>query len=122
MSRPKASSEQNEKESKTVKEFCQKLEEQNNELKKEINELKKEIKEIKEKYEIIGNKKLFSCIKFEKHPCYLILVDSANKDKIYDECGKWVCNECKNSYMNQIPNFYCPKCNYDLCLDCLKNN
>ena len=47
------------------------------ELFKEIESLKKENKLV------IGNKKLFSCIKYTKHPCYLVLVDSNNKNNIY---------------------------------------
>ena len=105
--------------SKQFEEFNQKMKNQNEELKKEIENLKKEIKEIKEKMTVLENKPIFNWIKYEKHSCCLVLVDSKNKDPIYDSSGGWNCNECKKSYKNQIPNFYCPKCNYDLCLECV---
>ena len=70
--------------------FCHKIIEENNELKNEIKNLKNEIKNIKneikiikEKNMLIGKKKAFSCIKYINHPCYLVLVDYKNKNKIY---------------------------------------
>jgi len=103
--------------------FCQKIIEENNELKNEIKNLKNEIKEMKEKNMLIGKTKAFSCIKYINHPCYLVLVDYKNKNEIYKKCSGFTCNECKKSYGNQIPCFYCPKCDYDICLECFgKNN
>ena len=103
--------------------FCQKIIEENNELKNEIKNLKNEIKEIKEKEMLIGKTKAFSCIKYINHPCYLVLVDYKNKNEIYKKCTGFSCNECKKGYDKQIPCFYCPKCDYDICLECFgKNN
>ena len=94
------------------------LKKENNELKQEIINLKKEIKKINDKHSIIGNKKIFYCIKYEKHPCYLILVDINNKDKYYLNYNYYMCDECHKKYDIRIPNFNCSKCKYDLCLEC----
>ena len=98
--------------------FCQKIIEENNKLKNEIKSLKNEIKEIKEKNMLIGKTKAFSCIKYINHPCYLVLVDYKNKNVVYEKYKGFGCNECKKFYAKQIPCFYCPKCDYDICLEC----
>ena len=109
--------------------FCHKIIEENNELKNEIKNLKNEIKNlkneikiIKEKNMLIGKTKAFSCIKYINHPCYLVLVDYKNKNKVYEKYSGFSCNECHKSYNKQIPCFYCPKCDYDICLECAGNN
>ena len=98
------------------------LNNENNNLKKEISNIKKELDDLKNVRETIYNKKVFSYIKYPHHSCYLILVDHNNKNKIYLEYSGWSCNECQKLYDKQIPCFYCPKCDYDLCLECFKNN
>ena len=81
-----------------------------------------ELVEIKNKRETVNINKKFSYIKYLNHPCYLILVDHNNKNKLYLNYNGWSCNECKKWYERQIPNFYCPKCDYDLCLVCFQKN
>ena len=100
--------------------MLKKLTIENKELKEEITILKQEIKEIKNS---LGNRGQFNYIIYKDHHCALVLVDYKNKQEIYKKYGGWSCNVCRTSYNNEIPNFYCPKCNYDLCLECFgKNN
>ena len=99
-------------------EFNGKLEKETNSLKEEIKDLKQKIEEIKGINYNIGNKQTFSCIKYENHPCLLLLVDYKNKSKEYDNSAGYCCDECKKSFEKQIPCYYCPICNYDLCLEC----
>ncbi len=61
-------------------------------------------------------KKMFNFTRIKSHPCILILLDSKNKGSTY--ISGFICNECKKKYLPYIPNFWCQKCNYDLCLDC----
>ena len=61
-------------------------------------------------------KKIFNFTIVKSHPCILILVDSQNKGSDY--ISGFICNECEENYLPNIPNFRCQKCNYDLCLDC----
>ena len=76
------------------------------------------MEEIKGNNYVVGNKQVFSCVKYENHPCLLVLVDYKNKDKVYDECSGFTCNECGKYFEKQIPCYHCLKCHYDLCLDC----
>ena len=33
----------------------------------------------------------------------------------------WICNICRKSYDNDIPTYYCSKCDYDVCKNCMEN-
>lgn len=95
------------------------LKKENNELREEILSLKEEMKEIKELIKEKNEIRLFSCIKHESHPCWLIFVDYKNKDEKYNNC-RWFCDICHVKFNKQIPNFYCSKCSFDVCIDCYK--
>ena len=32
----------------------------------------------------------------------------------------WRCNLCKKVYNNDVPTYYCTKCDYDVCKKCMK--
>lgn len=112
---------------KTEKEKIQDLLSKEDEKEKEIDLLKKENenlksridkveKELKEMTDCLLTKKMFNFTRIKSHPCILILLDSKNKGSTY--ISGFICNECKKKYLPYIPNFWCQKCNYDLCLDC----
>ena len=33
----------------------------------------------------------------------------------------WICNLCRESYPHFIPTFYCTKCDFDVCRNCMKS-
>ena len=54
------------------------------------------------------------------HSHSLIYINYIGKSKEYINCN-WICNICRQSYNKNIPNYYCRKCNYDVCDDCFEN-
>ena len=109
-------------ENENNKKEIQFLKNENNILKQNILNIKKELVKIKNRNQTVDNNKKFSYIKYPNHPCYLILVDHNNKNKLYLQYNGWECNVCKKFHEQQIPCFYCPKCNYDLCLECFQKS
>ena len=42
--------------------------------------------------------------------------------RVVSDCSGWSCNKCKKSYTYDEWSFYCSKCDYDICLICIKEN
>ena len=51
-------------------------------------------------------------ITIDDHPHKLVYMIT-NRD--------WVCNICRKSFDNDIPTYYCSKCDYDVCQNCMMN-
>ena len=60
-------------------------------------------------------------IKMHKHS--LKYSDYLSKNNDYQNAN-WICNICYNEFNKYIPNFYCDKCNFDICDNCfiINNN
>ena len=39
-----------------------------------------------------------------------------------DELKQWYCNNCKETFDNNVWSFYCTKCDFDLCTKCAGYN
>ena len=49
-----------------------------------------------------------------------ITLDDHNHDLIYMITNRnWICNLCKKHYDNNIPTYYCTKCKYNVCSECM---
>ncbi len=57
--------------------------------------------------------------KLSCHPHILVYSDYTLKAPIYKNCT-WYCDICKESHSKTDKNFYCGKCNFDLCDKCYK--
>lgn len=78
------------------------------------NGLKSSAKKDKEEEDIKGNEEMIDGFNFisKYHKHKLGLVNTIGREG-------WKCNNCKDSFSNQVRSFYCTLCDYDLCQECV---